>query len=721
MLWLVLLVVFVNVPMRAERVTVSLDGEWHIGESMDGDQIPNSFPAVAPVPGLVHLSQPAFADVDLFDSREVIANRVRRKELPESALTDQVGIPRQKRNYFWYERSFALPVKKQVAILKINKAQFGTAVWVNGKRVGEHLGCFTTGFFNITEAVNWKGQNKIIVRVGAHPAVLPATVMSGTDFEKTKWTPGIYDSASVMLSDNPVIEAVQIAPRLETSEVVVETRLKNYGEKLTCSLSHALDESASGTHVVLATPVRLALAPGERRTVTQTIRIRGARLWSPESPFLYVLKTGTGGDTVSTRFGMRELRFDTPTKRAYLNGKIYFLRGSNITLHRFFEDPACGSLPWNEKWVRKLLAEIPKKMHWNSFRFCIGPVPERWLDIADEAGLLIQNEFFVWTGRTGYHKEWDVGDMITQYSEWVRDNWNHPSVVIWDANNETIADIFGEKIIPTVRSLDRSNRAWENGYNLPVGPDDPIEDHPYLFSRSSFRPETLETMTGAKSTNSAHPSGHAVILNEYGWLWLNRDGTPTKLTEGAYETLVGAHATAEERFAAGAEMLAGLTEFWRAHRNFAGVLHFVYLTASFPGAYTSDHWADLPNLRLEPHFADYVGEAFKPLGVYLNLWRKHLHTGSKERLSIMMINDYDQPVRGVLRLSVEKEQGTQLAAVSCPFDLPPLGQQTYALDLVIPAYSGKAVIQAQAVPMQGPAPGPTLSRRHVIITGGVSN
>lgn len=46
----------------------------------------------------------------------------------------------------------------------------------------------------------------------------------------------------------------------------------------------------------------------------------------------------TIGDSVSTRFGMREFRFDAATKRAYLNGKVYFLRGSNITLHRM---PRC--------------------------------------------------------------------------------------------------------------------------------------------------------------------------------------------------------------------------------------------------------------------------------------------------------------------------------------------------------------------------------------------
>jgi hypothetical protein len=38
---------------------------------------------------------------------------------------------------------------------------------------------------------------------------------------------------------------------------------------------------------------------------------------------LYTLESSTGGDTLSTRFGVREFRFDTATKRAYLNGKVY--------------------------------------------------------------------------------------------------------------------------------------------------------------------------------------------------------------------------------------------------------------------------------------------------------------------------------------------------------------------------------------------------------------
>ena len=73
------------------------------------------------------------------------------------------------------------------------------------------------------------------------------------------------------------------------------------------------------------------------------------------------------------------------------------MRGSNITLYRFFEDGECGRLPWDEKWVR-LLHQRVKDMHWNCLRYCIGFPPEAWYDIADEAGILIDDEFPIWFG-----------------------------------------------------------------------------------------------------------------------------------------------------------------------------------------------------------------------------------------------------------------------------------------------------------------------------------
>ena len=705
----------------AERTTLSLDGEWQITDSKAPLPVPTAFGHTAPVPGLAHSSMPAFADVDEFDSRQVIQNRVSKGMLPKSALVKNAGRSRQDRNYFWYRRAFEVGARRAVATLRINKAQFGAAVWLNGVKIGEHLPCFSAAIFDVTSSIRWNGKNELVVRVGAHPGVLPETVSAGTDFEKNRWTPGIYDSVSVALSDNPSIETVQVAPKIADSSIVVQVKLHNSGAAaVKFPLVYSVHEW-KGSRMPGERSAEVELGPGEEKTFTHTWKLPGAKLWWPEDPQLYVLGVSTGGDSVSTRFGMREIRFDTPTKRAYLNGRVYFLRGSNVTLHRFFEDPKSGTLPWNEGWVRKLLVDIPKQMNWNAFRFCIGPVPDRWLDIADEAGLLIQNEYFVWTGH-GWHGEndqvhFDANEMISEYKEWMRDNWNHPSVAIWDANNETWDPMFGSTIIPAVRGLDLSSRAWENSYNAPAGADDPVEDHPYEFADMAsggpdFSMTTFER-PGGKAPGA--PGGHAMILNEYGWTWLNRDGSPTELTKKLYPRLLGPDSTAEERLALNAYLLAGITEYWRAYRQYAGVLHFVYLMSSDPLGYTADHFRDVEKLQLDPYFQRFVGQAFKPLGVYLSFWQPMLPARTTRTFQVMLVNDEPRPAPGTLSLALSSESGVELARTEVKFAVGALGQQTLYVDFAIPQAAGKCTLTASAAPEDAAFGGSTVSQRHVTI------
>jgi hypothetical protein len=703
----------------AERTTVSLNGTWDIEDSRDAEAIPVVWNHKVPVPGLAHSAQPAFPQVDEFDSRMGIQNRVGEGKLPTSAIVYNAGASRQDRNWFWYRRTFDVSATSGVAILRINKAQFGAAVWLNGVKIGDHLPCFTAAVFDVSNAIR-RGRNELIVRVGAHPGVLPPAVSGGTDFEKSRWTPGIYDNVSLALSENPAIESVQVAPRIADSSIVVQTSLRNFGKNpVSFNLTqrvHAWKESAV---VATSAAQRFTLAPGETKVVLQTVSIAGARLWSPETPNLYALETSTGGDTAITRFGMREFRFDTATKRAYLNGRVYFMRGSNITLHRFFEDPLSGALPWDEAWVRKLLVEIPHEMHWNSFRFCIGPVPDQWLEIADEAGLLIQNEYFVWTGHDWHGPENQVhfnpDQMIREYTEWMRDNWNHPSVVIWDANNETWDATFGEKIIPAVRGLDLSNRPWENSYNPPEGQDDPVEDHPYEYQvmadgGSPFSMTTLETPGGM---SPGAPTGHALILNEYGWLWLNRDGTPTELTKRLYPALLGKDSTAQQRLALNAYLLAGLTEYWRAYRQYAAVLHFVYLTSSHPAGYTSDHFRDVRKLELHPEFRDYMSNAFAPVGIYLSFWRPTIEAASVQSLPVMLVNDEDREVEGTLTLALETAKGERVATQTAKFKIAPLGQQTSYNDFKFPRTTGDFLLRAIIEYRRNDGGVSTQSRRYV--------
>lgn len=261
------------------RITVPLDGTWQITDSTAPDPVPASFDHQVPVPGMANLATPVFPDVDRFYSREYIGNQVRRKLMPESDVTTAVGTPHQNRTYFWYARTFRAPARKQVAILKIAKAQFGTAVWLNGKKIGEHTGCFTAGYLDVTGAVDWQGENRLVIRIGAHPLALPPSIVTGTDFEKSKWTPGIYDSVSLILADNPMIERIQVAPRLAGSEIVVQTVVKNYGAKpASCTLAHRVRTWQSKAAAGAGARQRLTLAAGEEKTVTETIRIPNATL-----------------------------------------------------------------------------------------------------------------------------------------------------------------------------------------------------------------------------------------------------------------------------------------------------------------------------------------------------------------------------------------------------------------------------------------------------------
>lgn len=590
--------------------------------------------------------------------------------------------------------------------------------------MGEHLPCFSAAYMNITSAIRWSSPNELTIRVGAHPGVLPANVSAGTDFEKLHWTPGIYDHVSLLFSGNPVLESIQVAPHISpTSGITVQAKLHNYGAAGTYELEHVAHPWKQNKRDAQAS-VKVSLAAGEEKTITARIDVPGAKLWSPEEPNLYVVETSTGGDNTPTRFGIREFRFDTATGRAYLNGHPYFMRGSNITLHRFFEDPFSGDLAWNDTWVRKALVAIPKQMHWNTFRFCIGPVPDDWLAIADEAGLLIQNEYFVWTGGDWFNGEYystlDANELITEYKEWMRDNWNHPSIVIWDANNETINPDFGATVIPAVRSLDLSGRPWENSYNPAAGPDDPVEYHPYLFSslheksnRPPFDMTQLEEWDDAPFRASA-PTAHAKILNEYGWLWLNRDGSTTRLTNDVYPKLLGPYpTTTEQRFKLNAYLLAGLTEFWRAYRHYAAIDHFVYLTGCEAGGFTCDNFRDVRNLQLDPYFKDYVSNAFAPIGVYINFWHPTLDAGKKHTFQVLMINDDPERSSGELTLVLEDETGSIVSKQVAPFDIPALGQMTYPIEFGVPGKLGKFVLKAVAQPVSGLEHEPTLSRRWV--------
>ncbi|NJK98328.1 MAG: hypothetical protein HC905_28485, partial [Bacteroidales bacterium] len=122
----------------------------------------------------------------------------------------------------------------------------------------------------------------------------------------------------------------------------------------------------------------------------------------------------------------------------------------------------------------------------------------------------------------------------------------------------------------------------------------------------------------------------------------------------------------------------------------------VYLTYSNPRAITSDNFINVETLELDTYFNDYVREAFKPVGVYLNFWQPTLKSKSAKRFVVMMINDKDKSVDGSLEFSIENSKGEKLLTKTEAFHLNKFGQNTYYVDVVVPDYEGDCLIKATA-------------------------
>jgi beta-galactosidase len=655
------------------RHVIALDGTWQIAEG-NMTNIPAAFDRTVPVPGLVSLATPAF-------------------DAPGPKVVQRDGIPQKdpKREAFWYRRTFSVggPMPG-VAELKIAKAMFGTRVFLNGKLLGDHAPCFTPGYFDAKDALK-AGENELIVRVGADRDAVGRAYPDGFDFEKERYIPGIFDSVKLILSGTPNIVNVQVAPDLSNRLAHVRVWL---GGARAGDVSLEIREAKSGKISGRATARAGAAA---EQKLDMAVPVAGCHSWSPEDPFLYELTVRTSGDECTTRFGMREFKFDPATGRALLNGRPYFMRGSNITLYRFFEDGECGNLPWNQEWVRLLHRRV-KDMHWNCLRYCIGFPPEAWYDMADEEGVLIEDEFPIWYGGPGWSKwpkELKSEELAREYAEWMGERWNHPCVAIWDADNETSS---GETApaIQSVRALDLSHRPWDNGYTGPMEPGDMFESHPYHFQNPNFKLADLATADPVPQGNAIGNDGkHAVIINEYGWLWLNRDGTPTTLTDQLYQNLLGAHSTASQRFHLQATYLAAETEFWRAHRNAAAVMHFTTLGYARPDGQTSDHWTKggVAKLEWEPEFHRSVRDAFAPVGLMIDFWNHRPSAGTRTRVPVVLINDLDQSWHGPVTLRVKRGRRV-VVETKQNARIEPLGTTSLVFDIAWPEQTGPGVLEA---------------------------
>jgi len=662
---------------KMRRETISLNGKWEFAVEPQGSGIPETFPGTIPVPGLADM-----ATVEI----------------------DSLGLPYSGKRDLWYRRSFQYTrVSGKQVTLKIHKVKFGHTVFVNGKKAGGSDYCFTPAEYDITQLLNKEGSgNEVMIRVGAFTDNLEEPVIYGADFEKIRYLPGIYDDVELIASGDQRIRNVQVAPDIENNllRLEVDMPVLQTGE-----LRYRITEKATGRQVLKGKTGNLSWHSGRSQF---GIPFDNYHLWSPETPFLYRMEVSSDNDTYTTTFGMRSFGFDTEQGRAMLNGEPYFMRGTNVCIFRFFEDPDRGGLPWDTAWVRSLHRTF-KSMHWNSIRYCISAPPRFWYDIADEEGLLIQDEYPVWTGTEGgferIYPDVTPLTLAEEYHRWMPERWNHPCVVIWDAQNESVTPVTGQAI-GIVRKLDMSGRPWENGWARPQAPSDPMETHPYRFTRYLGReagnegplkelisePQVPDNGPGERMPPEGGGTySNPIIINEYGWLWLNRDGSTTTLTDWVYPNAFGKEMDREERLETYARTLGILTEYWRAHREAAGVLHFcglAYSRAEEPRGQTSDHFTDIAALELEPHFVEFVRPAFNPVGLFIDWFEQEVPGNEKLQIPVIVINDLDTPREG--RLQLEWHLGdARVHATTAGISLEPFGRIDTTFSIQSPGTPGE--------------------------------
>lgn len=568
---------------------VSLNGEWQL---QPGEKKPTEWQHHIPVPALVDLAQPLLEDWQKFD-------------------------------YFWFRKEFQISNQTfNQLYLQLQQVQFGTQVWLNDHLLGGDIPCYTSQWFDLTPYAQ-NGNNLLLVRVGARHTLPPHSPV-GNDFEKPSWIPGIWGDIWLHKYGRGRITWTQIIPDIRDGKITVASEVEHFLDAETTFHMQLRVWDKNGTRQVAHSSRSLHLSGKRVTTVKSELPIPDPKLWSPETPFLYELESVLeDGESISHRqrlpFGMRE--FAIHNGHFYLNGQRRVLLGSNIAFHRLLSDSTRGLLPWQEDWIKKVLVEIPKAHNLFFFRFHLGHAYNRWYDIADEHGIMLQDEWPFWT-TTGSPEQ-----IEKEFRDWVRENGHHPSIVIWDALNEATSPVITERIIPKLKQLDPT-RPWE--------PADFVEDHPYIYS--------LGPVLNAEKFGYTRPifefenSRFPTMVNEFEWWWLDRGGNPTPLTQIVLERWLGPNPSRELVIQHQAFLANELGELWR-RLNVDAIMPFVYLSAG--EGYTANwFFGPLKELRPKPVLAAYKN-TLSPLGVSIELWDRHFCAGERRPVNVFVFNDTD--------------------------------------------------------------------------------
>lgn len=406
----------------------------------------------------------------------------------------------------WYKKSFDYKKSKDAnrVFLYVGAANYKTEAYLNGKKLGTHIGGFTPFNFEVTHLLKEK-DNFVIFKVDNKRSI------DGVPTLNTDWWNYGGITRDVKLIETPSTYILDYFVHLDTDD--------NNIIKGEINLDGETNLSQQVTVEIPELGIKKKIKTDASGNGTFEIRSNRIEYWSPENPKLYDVSFTTSQDHLVDQIGFRTI--STQDDDILLNGKPILLKG--ISLHE--ESPITKGRANSRADAEKVLGWI-KEMGGNYVRLSHYPHNEHMVRLADEMGILVWEENPVyWT------IQWSNPDTYVnaenQLKEIIQRDKNRAAVIIWSMANETpvseIRTAFLSKLIETTRKMDPTrliSAALEQSSD-PNNPnvkhiDDPMAELVDVLSFNQYIGWYVGTPELARKTQWEITQNKPVIISEFG-------------------------------------------------------------------------------------------------------------------------------------------------------------------------------------------------------------
>lgn len=324
--------------------------------------------------------------------------------------------------------------------LEFQGANSSAEVYLNGKKLAQHDGGYSTWRVNITEEL--QDENLLVIGVdnSANDRVYP----QNADFT---FYGGLYRDVNLIAVPESHFDleyyggpGIRVTPEIEGKEARVEVEVYLTNPKEGQNLIYTIKNRDGETVVECEKDIK------ETKTV---LTIPEVHLWQGrKDPYLYraevVLREGEEElDEVCTRFGCRSFEIH-PEKGFLLNGESYPLRG--VSRHQDRWGVGNALLPKHHEEDMDLICEVGA----TTIRLAHYQHDQYFYDLCDERGMVVWAEIPYISSHMPKGRE----NTFSQMKELVVQNYNHPSIVVWGLSNEiTMSGQSSEDLLENHRML----------------------------------------------------------------------------------------------------------------------------------------------------------------------------------------------------------------------------------------------------------------------------